>query len=164
MSTATVRLRVAGVVTRCAASVIDLVIVLIVLGVAYLGLMLASFTYAPRHYHMPSLSLIFSGTATVVVIVVYLASSWTISGRTPGAALMGLEVVDVRGRRIGWRRALLRAVFCTFFGVGLLWSGVDAGRRSVQDIALRTRVVYTREPGVSASALAPPPGNGAAHG
>lgn len=36
----------------------------------------------------------------------------------------------------------IRAVLCVLFAFGLLWSAVDRRRRSLQDIVLRTEVVY----------------------
>ena len=40
--------------------------------------------------------------------------------------------------------ALLRAFLCVFFAVGLAWVAVHPERRSVADMVLRTRVVYSR--------------------
>jgi hypothetical protein len=37
---------------------------------------------------------------------------------------------------------ILRAIACVLFPLGLLWSGISASRRSLQDLVLRTVVVY----------------------
>jgi uncharacterized RDD family membrane protein YckC len=57
---------------------------------------------------------------------------------------MGLRVAGRRSQRVGPVIALLRAVACVLFPVGLLWVAVDRNRRSLQDIVFRTRVVYNR--------------------
>ena len=57
---------------------------------------------------------------------------------------MGLRVVDSTGGRVRPLVAVLRAVLCTVFAIGLVWVVVDRRRRSVADILLRTRVVYSR--------------------
>jgi uncharacterized RDD family membrane protein YckC len=50
--------------------------------------------------------------------------------------------VSTRYAPLGWIRAILRALACVIFPVGLLWSTVSATRRSLQDIVFRTLVVY----------------------
>jgi uncharacterized RDD family membrane protein YckC len=55
---------------------------------------------------------------------------------------MGLHVVDRRGRNLRLGLALARAVFCVTFPVGLVWVAVSRENRSVQDLVLRTSVVY----------------------
>lgn len=57
---------------------------------------------------------------------------------------MGIRVVNRKGNRLRPTIAVLRSVICVFFAIGLLWVGVDSRRRSVADVLLRTRVVYSR--------------------
>jgi hypothetical protein len=38
--------------------------------------------------------------------------------------------------------ALLRAILCVIFPIGLLWSVVSDSSRSLQDVLLRTSVIY----------------------
>ena len=64
------------------------------------------------------------------------------SGRTVGARVMGLRVVGRRGTRVRWAPALLRAVFCAAFPIGLFWCAVSRESRSVQDVVLRTSVIH----------------------
>jgi uncharacterized RDD family membrane protein YckC len=40
--------------------------------------------------------------------------------------------------------ALLRAVACVVFPIGLLWVAVDKERRSLQDLLFGSRVIYAR--------------------
>ena len=74
--------------------------------------------------------------------MIYLAFAWWIGGRTLGDRVMGLQVVTSRGGRLRFPRSLVRALLCAVFPVGLLWCAVDPARRSLQDIVLRTSVVY----------------------
>ena len=57
---------------------------------------------------------------------------------------MGLRVTGRRGGRVPPLIALIRAVACVLFPVGLLWVAVDARRRSLQDVVLGSRVVYAK--------------------
>jgi hypothetical protein len=54
--------------------------------------------------------------------------------------------------RLGWWRAGLRALLCVIFPVGLFWSAVSR-RRSVQDVVMRSVVVYDWHP-LTADAVA----------
>jgi uncharacterized RDD family membrane protein YckC len=47
---------------------------------------------------------------------------------------------------LGALRALARAVACTLLPIGLLWSAVNADKLSLQDLLLRTFVVYDWQP------------------
>ena len=64
------------------------------------------------------------------------------AGRTYGDRLLGLRVADDRGTRLGWKRCVTRAALCTIFPIGLVWVLVSQENRSVQDVLLRTSVVY----------------------
>jgi uncharacterized RDD family membrane protein YckC len=77
-----------------------------------------------------------------VLAVGYLTLGWSTSGRTVGALVMGLRVLNRSGDSMRPVSALLRALFCVAFPLGLLWILVSAGNRSLQDLVLRTSVVY----------------------
>jgi uncharacterized RDD family membrane protein YckC len=81
---------------------------------------------------------------------VYLTLSWVTTGRTYGDHLLGLRVVNARNQRLRLAGAALRAAFCMFFPIGLLYAAVSRTNRSLQDIVLRTSVIYDWGP---ASAL-----------
>lgn len=72
----------------------------------------------------------------------YWTVCWATSGRTVGNLVMGLRVVNFRGRHLRWGGAALRSLFCTTFPFGLLWVIVSGANRSVQDVVLRTSVIY----------------------
>ena len=136
--------RTAGIVSRGVAAVIDLAVVGIVIGVLYLGLLLSRLIFNPTAFQLPTLNVLFSTTAVLVVSAVYLAGAWSVSGCTVGAVTMGLRVVGRRSERLRPTVAVIRAVACVLFPIGLLTVAIDRRRRSVQDIVLGTRVVYVR--------------------
>ena len=55
---------------------------------------------------------------------------------------MGLRVVNSRGVTLSWLKALVRSCFCVLFPFGLLWVLINSGNRSLQDLVLRTSVIY----------------------
>ena len=57
---------------------------------------------------------------------------------------MGTQVVGRTSVRVKPMIALLRALACVIFPIGLAWVILDSGRRSLQDIVLGTRVNYRR--------------------
>jgi uncharacterized RDD family membrane protein YckC len=134
--------RRAGVVTRLVASVIDGLVVTGSLVVGYAVLAGLAFMIDPRGFTFPDPSVLLSLTAGLVVSVLYLTASWSIGGRSYGDHLMGLRVVGARGRRLSLVVAFLRALACVLFPIGLLWCAVSPANRSVQDLLLRSSVVY----------------------
>lgn len=137
----------AGLVTRMVAAVVDGAVVVLGLLVGYAALSGVLFLLDPRGFSFPELGLVVSLTTTSIVLVLYLAVSWRISGRSYGCLVMGLRVVGPRGRRLGLVSALARGLFCVLFPIGLLWVAVSRENRSVQDVLLRTSVVYDWQPG-----------------
>ncbi|MEO9327174.1 RDD family protein [Gordonia aurantiaca] len=136
--------KTAGIVSRGIGAFLDLLIVWTILAACYAGLSLMKFAVSVSEFHFPHVDTIFTTTGFVVTSVIYLATCWEVSGRTPGSVVMGLRVVDSKGGRLRPSVAVLRALLCTVFAVGLLWVVVDRRRRSVADILLRTRVIYSR--------------------
>jgi uncharacterized RDD family membrane protein YckC len=136
----------AGVVTRAVAAAIDTVLVVVVLLAAYAVVAGVLFLLDPRHFHMPDLRLVTSLVVGAVVLGCYLTTAWALSGRTYGDLLMGLRVVTVRGDDVGWVRAAGRAAAYLALPIGLFWAVVDPGCRSLQDLVLRTVVVYDWQP------------------
>ncbi|MBD0862316.1 RDD family protein [Gordonia sp. zg691] len=134
----------AGIVSRGFGAFLDLLVVWTILGAGYAGLSLMRFAVSVSEFSMPKVDLIFTTTGFVVVSVLYLATCWEVSGRTLGSVVMGLRVVNKNGERIRPAVAVLRAVICTLFAIGLAWAIVDRRRRSVADVLLRTRVIYSR--------------------
>lgn len=76
------------------------------------------------------------------LLILYLTIAWTTTGRTIGKQLMGLRVVSRHGERLHFGVALVRALICAAFPLGLFWCAVSRENRSVADLVLRTSVVY----------------------
>jgi uncharacterized RDD family membrane protein YckC len=139
----------AGFVTRALAALIDvLIIFLLVLGTIAVIWMI-SFIIDPMSPGTPltEADKRVPDVATMIIYgyclnAVYWTVFWHYGGRTIGNLIMGLRVVNRHGQQMGWWTSLLRAMFCTVFPFGLLWSIVSGANRSVQDVVLRTNVIY----------------------
>ncbi|MFD6674661.1 RDD family protein [Rhodococcus zopfii] len=138
--------RPAGIVTRGLAALLDLGIVLAGMGGLYLSWALMRLLFSPQQFAFPDVEVVMSVTTFSALSVLYLAACWATTGRTVGAVVMGLRVVGRDDRLVGWVRAVVRAGFCVVFPVGLIVVAVDRRRRSLQDIVLRTVVVYDWQP------------------
>jgi len=136
----------AGLVTRLVANVVDALTVGVALLVVYAGFHVLKFIFDPRGFEFATASALLSVTMGMLALVVYMTFAWSITGRTYGDHVMGLRVVGRRGHRVWPPTALVRAAFCVGFPIGLLWCGVSASRRSLQDIVLRTAVIYDWSP------------------
>ena len=134
--------RRAGLITRSLAAAIDLGLVVIALGVAYLGICAFLFLLNPRDFTPPTPSLSLVTAIGYAVFILYLAVTWTGTGRTYGNHVMGLRVVDRDGGRLHPLVAFVRAVLYAILPVGLLWVLVSGQNRSLQDLVVRTSVLY----------------------
>ena len=136
----------AGIVTRVAAGAVDFLVVIVAIGVIYGGIAGVTFLIRPRSFHWPhnigwSIPVLY-----FVLMTVYLALCWCGTGRTYGGALLGVRVVNYRGARMRVPGAILRAILCVVFPIGLLWVAISSANRSVQDIIFRTSVIYDWSP------------------
>lgn len=138
--------RRAGVISRVLADGIDLVVVLASLAGTYLVIAAARFLVRPRAFTWPELSALNLGTLGWILLVAYLTIGWANTGRTFGKTVLGLRVIDTGGGRPRLRRAFVRAVLCAVFPIGLFWCVVSHRNASVQDLLVRTAVVYDWEP------------------
>ena len=136
----------AGLVTRMVAAIIDGIVVMLVLLVGYAAFAVLLFLIDPRNFSFPETRLVFSLAAGFLVLVVYLTIAWWVSGRSYGCLVMGLRVVGYRGENLRLVGALVRALFCAVFPIGLLWVAASRENRSVQDTLLRTSVIYDWQP------------------
>jgi uncharacterized RDD family membrane protein YckC len=75
-------------------------------------------------------------------MVLYLWIGWATTGRSFGSRLLGLRVVDRKGRKLSWPLALVRATICTLVPVALFWCVISRENRSAQDVLLRTSVIH----------------------
>jgi uncharacterized RDD family membrane protein YckC len=136
----------AGLVTRLIASTVDALSVSMALLLAYAGFNAVLFLMSPRDFEFASASTVLIVTMALLAFVVYMTAAWSITGRTYGDHVMGLRVVGHHGHRVWPPTALVRAAFCVGFPIGLLWCGVSSSRSSLQDVVLRTAVVYDWRP------------------
>jgi uncharacterized RDD family membrane protein YckC len=132
----------AGLVTRIAAAAIDLGIVIVALVVCYLGLTAFLFLFDPRNFSAPAPSPWLVYATGCLLLIVYVGVSWMGSGRTYGNHVMGLRVVNRKGQRLHLLVSLVRAVLYVIFPIGLLWVLVSGHNRSLQDLVVRTSVIY----------------------
>jgi len=132
----------AGIVTRVVANTIDAAVVGVVLGGCYLGFASVVFLLDPRTFTFPSTGFGALLTAALAIATGYLWLAWWLVGRTYGDHVMGIRVTGRRRPRLGPLRALGRAAFCVVFPIGLFWCLVSPKRRSIQDIAVFSSVVY----------------------
>jgi uncharacterized RDD family membrane protein YckC len=132
----------AGLITRSIANIADLVVVTLLVAAGYFAVAATRFLLSPTTFSFPAPSpetLLILG---LWLLAVYFAITWAVVGGTYGDRLLGLRVTDDRGGRLGWGRCATRAVLCTLFPIGLVWVLVSRENRSVQDVLLRTSVVY----------------------
>ena len=137
----------AGIVTRVAAAAVDFLIVIVAIG-AHLR------RNRRRHVHHPSEVISLAEQHRLehrrslyfVLLTAYLAFSWAGTGRTYGAALLGVRVVNHKGATMRLPGAILRAVLCVVFPIGLLWVAISSANRSIQDVIFRTSVIYDWSP------------------
>jgi uncharacterized RDD family membrane protein YckC len=132
----------AGVVTRMAAATVDGLVVAAAALIGYLAWAVLRFMVNPLRFSFPQPPWAVILPTALVLLVLYLTAAWALGGRTYGDLLMGLRVLGPRGHRLRLPGALLRAVVCVLFPIGLLWCAVNPSNRSLQDVLLRTSVVY----------------------
>ncbi|MGB3301165.1 RDD family protein [Gordonia sp. (in: high G+C Gram-positive bacteria)] len=137
--------RVAGIVTRVIAAVIDCFVIIAALGIGYLITAFILFSIKGTRFSFPEVSWWFTTTTFFASSFVYLVVCWSITGRTIGNVLMGLRVVRISGRRLHFVQILLRAAAYLMFPFGLFWVALSPRRLSLQDALLRTKVVYTSD-------------------
>jgi uncharacterized RDD family membrane protein YckC len=144
----------AGVVTRYTAGAIDLLVAGALLFGILVGFAVARYLIGGSSFELPRPGTVFDASAFPVVVVIYLTTAWTTTGRTVGNALFGLRVVRDTGARLGVLRAAGRAVICALFGfISLAWAAVSTRNAAVHDLLFRTSVVHdwttARPPAVS---------------
>jgi uncharacterized RDD family membrane protein YckC len=136
------RHRPAGIVTRMAAMGVDMAVVVIIGASLYFLVAGARLVWTPTTFEWPTAPFWGSLGFELVLAVLYLTGSWAMTGRSYGDSLLGLRVLSHRRRIPGWSLSFVRAVFCVLFPIGLFWVALSPARRSIQDVVLRTVVVY----------------------
>jgi uncharacterized RDD family membrane protein YckC len=132
----------AGFVSRSLAAGLDLVVVVCLLGLAYVGVCVVLFVIDPHAFDFPAPSTRLQVASYVGGSVAYLTICWSVMGSTPGQNVLGLRVLGVAGDRPRFLVALLRAVLCVVFPIGLLGVLLSPRRRAFHDVVARTTVTY----------------------
>ena len=132
----------AGVVTRTTVMVIDAAVAAAAVGVAYLVWAVVRFMRHPARFAWPQLSFRMVVVLWYALCLIYLTVTWSTTGRSVGKRFLGLRVVNRTGRVPAFGLALVRALTCVFFPMLLFWSAISRENRSVQDLVLRTSVIY----------------------
>jgi uncharacterized RDD family membrane protein YckC len=132
----------AGVVSRFLADAIDLLVIVAAVVGVYFAVSGVRFLLHPRQFSWPEASALYLGTLGWILLVVYLTIGWANTGRTFGKSVLGLRVVSSRDAGLPLWRSFLRAGLCALFPIGLFWSAISSRNESVQDLLLRTTVVY----------------------
>lgn len=131
----------AGVVSRMLAAAVDLLtVVLIGYALVLVGAGIRSLFTGRVEVVAPSEP--WRYILTVLLLLAYLAYGWGLNGRTTGKILLGLRVVGDDGGDLSFARGFSRAVLYLLFLPGILWVTVSRRNASVQDLLLRTAVVY----------------------
>jgi len=133
--------RRAGVVSRVLADTVDALVVVAALTAGYLGFAAVKFLWKSWAFTWPTPSFLLMLVLGAVTAVAYLTVTWSTTGRSYGKHLIGLRVVGPFGR-LGVPGAFVRATFCVAFAIGIFWVAVSRENRSVQDVVLRTSVIY----------------------
>jgi len=144
----------AGFVPRLGAFAIDAGAILAVLGLFFIAALatLGSYGYGWSHIRTPAgigaLFVPFYLLGLFVSMCYYtFFAGWI--GRTPGKALMGLDIQRTDGGEMTYTRAFLRwvgyLVSITFAGVGFLWIVIDERKRGWHDYLSGTWVKNLRE-------------------
>jgi len=141
------RVEYAGVVSRTAAFMVNVVVVAAVaLGTAaVVQLVVTVVGYRWRGLADWAVPVLLA--AVPVLFALYNFAFWWLTGRTPGMALFGLRVTSTAGRPLGWIAALIRALILACFPIGALWCLVDRRHQAVHDKLARTLVVGPALPG-----------------
>ncbi len=140
--------RRAGLFSRIVANILDLALVFAGVVATYVGWAGVKLLWQGSAFTRPTPGFVAALLFGEALHVAYFAAAWTTSGRTLGDQVMGLRVVGRTGHQLGFGTALVRAVFCVLVPFGLLWAGISRENRSVQDLVLRTSVIYDWRPRV----------------
>ena len=153
----------AGFTSRLLAFWIDIILITIVFLVGA-GLLVAFAFILPLQQIMETLNNLFPGLRSgiqyvigllslggvgYILFILYILIFWSLTGQTPGKALLGLRIVGKNGQQVNPVRGLVRLVgymLCILsLGLGFLWILFSDRRQGWHDILAGTYVIYTWE-------------------
>jgi uncharacterized RDD family membrane protein YckC len=132
----------AGFASRVVSDLVDLGVVWLMGLSALVAAGVVRYLLSGPPLRLPVLPNWLDATAGAAIAVAYLTFTWAATGRSVGKQLAGLRVVDRGGQRLSLWRSFARAVLYVGFPAGLLWVLVSRHNASVQDLIVRTAVVY----------------------
>ena len=135
----------AGFTSRFISVLIDIAVIAVFVLCSY-GLWIFMRYVLSVFYDLPQLSGVPFLIIGYALMWFYWTWSWATGGKTLGNLLMGLRVQMISGGSLSLGPSALRALFSVAFPVGLAWAIINRNNRSVQDIVLRTQVVYDWTP------------------
>jgi len=139
---------IAGFTSRFISVLIDMAFIAVLLVGTY-GIWLALRYVLSVFYDLPQLTGIPLLLVGYFLMWAYWSWSWATGGKSLGNVLMGLRVQRISGQPLKLGRSAARALFSVVFPIGLAWAIVSRNNRSVQDVFLRTQVVFDWTPLVS---------------
>jgi uncharacterized RDD family membrane protein YckC len=147
--------RRAGIASRLGAAAVDLVTVIVLdIGILIVAAGIRALFTGELELDAPSDAI--RGPLVGLILLVYLAYGYGLNGRTVGKVVMGLRAVGRDGSDLSAWRGFWRAALYLIFLPGILWVLVSRKNASIQDLILRTAVVYDWGH-TSGGAARPPP-------
>jgi uncharacterized RDD family membrane protein YckC len=149
----------AGFLSRAVGLFLDyVIIVVVVIGAGYLAdvlfaafnINLAACSQPTSEATLRALACVWGRVFLALFVAIfgpsYFVFFWMLTGQTVGQRIMGVRVVRLNGRRLGFWLSLARWIgyqVCVFtLGLGFLWVLVDNRRMGWHDKLARTCVVY----------------------
>ena len=132
----------AGFASRVVADLVDLGVAWLLGLSALVGAGVIVYLVTGPPFRLPVLPNWLDGSAGAAIAVGYLGVTWAGTGRSVGKQIVGLRVVVGAGRRLSLWRSFTRALLYVLFPAGLLWGMASRRNASLQDLILRTAVVY----------------------
>ncbi|BCJ45743.1 hypothetical protein GCM10010168_58370 [Actinoplanes ianthinogenes] len=131
----------AGLVSRTLAYLIDTFTVAIAAGIGVAALGAVASVIGTRAHDWAEV--IVSGYLVFLpaVFAIYCALFWSLAGRTPGMAVLGVRVIRSDGRPVRWFAALVRGLLLAYLPILALWLLVDRRYQGLHDKIVRTSVI-----------------------
>lgn len=151
-----VKVRPAGFFSRSVAFLIDLVI--LSLSATFIVFMISEIinffgltNYVTQVFAnlqtMTIFTRVFISLLYYIYSLLYFSFFWSLIGSTPGKLLLGLRIISINGRRIGFLRGIIRGI-CYYISALLIFMGFimiifDKNRQGLHDKIAGTLVIYT---------------------
>lgn len=133
----------AGFPTRVTADFIDIGLIAVAYVAMLVGLGIARYLVDGKSLSIPSPSPAVTLAVTWTIAGLYFFGAYVGTGRTVGKQLMGVRVVNTKGRRVRPLPALVRVLIVLYLGVpSMLWILISRKNAALHDIAARTAVLY----------------------